>query len=330
MAEVVATAHESSVRRSTIKGYYSEGRKLLDIICSASKRELRKYGMANVPNLPSTDNIQEKDMALFLGKYVTETFFTIYCGARAEKGLINIPKTRVALLKFQKIAGATPWAQDQKLIEVVRGLEASATTKYDESRNPARGAITQSMLQELQGYIKGHHAEFKPKISKEVADDIAEAMEAQFGAALRIREMVDLTADSVVKEGLILVKEKKQRAIAGRRNRPVYKHVKKWPSGKRAWEILARRARRRPEGLLFPNTAWNMNKYNGVIRQAAAAIGLQCRFVLDFESSHCLRHGGIGQAQKEMRQKWTLSQELEALRLSVRMSNWYGRPNEER
>lgn len=325
--EVVATAHEHSIRNSSLEGYYSEGRKLMDIITASSKAQLRRIGITT----PPSGNLQNRDMALYLGKHVSEEFFTSYCGARAEKGQISIPKTRVALLKFQQMAKATPWARRQDIVDLVRGLEVKAAEKYDETmRGPVRGAITQPMLTELQEYIKSHHEDFKPKISKEVATDIAETMSAQFGAALRIKELVNLTAACITADGLMLARVKQHRAISAKRNQPVYKHIKKWPSGLRAWKILARRAKERPHGLLFDKARWNMRKYNAVIRQAAVAIGLRCRFVLDLESSHCLRHGGIGQAQTEMRQKWTLSQELEALRLSKRMSKFYGRPNEER
>eukprot|EP00742_Colponemidia_sp_Colp-10_P014163 GILJ01016053.1.p1 GENE.GILJ01016053.1~~GILJ01016053.1.p1 ORF type:complete len:388 (+),score=45.02 GILJ01016053.1:1236-2399(+) len=321
-----AEAVARTVQPSTLRSYLSEVRKLMTLLKHRTAEDFKRYGMKKPDKTP--DDSDEVGMATFVGKETNVKFFTAYGKIRAKKGEGNFEKTRSALLKCQAMYSDKKkdnWAGSDSFRKLIAGLENIAKENKEPQRQ--RGAITEAILSELTAVLTKQRAKFVPILSIKLAADIANAMEIQFGAALRIKELIGLTAKDITDTGIVLVKEKQQKAMKVCINKPVEKNLMEWEWGKKAHKALQVRAQRYPTGLLFPLAVWNMDFYNSTIRQASDLAGLERRFGVDISGSHSLRHGGMGAIKTEKEATWTTKQMGEAARVSVQTFGRYSKPN---
>lgn len=326
MDTVLRSLMAASVKASTMKGYRTECTRLLRwtiMMNGLSRDEAGRFG-------PITDDVRtqatrsiegaERDFVT-LGKTCTRDYFFAFLIAHASVHPLQFKRVRSALKLGQLMAGAEVWATS----EVCKRAEKAAQRLGQASLAPRtrRGTLDSTMLATLISEASA------------VKEVMAQAMEIQANAALRIGELLALSIEDVTAEGIFIFDEKRAKVLSTETmyTQRSFKRLHLWSGGARALRILHRRIKDMGEGprtrRLFPREAFQKKEYNGFLRATASKHSWEQH--LKFDGSHVLRHAGVGKAVTDFAARNVAVTEMASILLmSVHMLSFYALSNQDR
>lgn len=181
-----------------------------------------------------------------------------------------------------------------------------------------RGTVTCKMLEELL------------ELTLLTAPHMYDAITVQFGAALRVSQLVDIKSGDFLAAtnppSLEIRKDKRRNART--LNKPgIGTHHKPILCEKAAKVLALLQAQTTRGELIFPRKKWNIQQYNRHIQTAAVVLGWSSS--LKWDGSHVLRHGGTAFIVSNMKGR-DLASLKGACVMSESMITHYSRTLEER
>lgn len=250
---------------------------------------------------------------------VTRDEYALFMSAYAMTKVISFKKVRAMLVMAQTMYDHDGWATSRWAKKVEKGALNAAKAKGLRPTTLPKGTVDGEMLQNLVNFVSIQN------------EEMAEAMQIQWGAALRIKELISLRPEDIVEDGIMLEDPKNLRAEARQSVQTPYlkKLIKKWPAGHDAWKRLRRWAAvTEPGHLIFERRFFTKKEYCFAIKQAA--LHFKWPKELNFNGSHVLRHGGVNNACITVAEACSATQLSTILRMSYGTICWYARSMQER
>lgn len=322
--EIRAFVYKYSVRKSTLDSYRSDARRLrrwMATMLTASTDAEGRWRFPAGPTLPPVPDLATvEEEFIELGRQFTPSMFMALIRGHVPHFNLQYRRIRATLRLAQLMAGCTVWASEPQYITAEKAGYHARQGFIPDSRR--RGTLTLPMATALFRWAEKRNPA------------IAEAMQVQFYAGLRISELVSLTRGSIREEGVALINTKRNRVntLTSANSKMEIKRLQDWKEGARALHILngvKEQTAGDDSALLFPRSKWTIKSYNEMIRHGARA--LRFPSALKFDGSHVLRHGGVGTAvARFLKLRASITQMRQALLMSEAMICHYALSNQER
>lgn len=286
--EIKSHIYRHSVRPATLKSYQSEIKKLrwwLAIMNTALKNELGQWIVPNETlHMPAPSPLPLEEEFLEVGRSFTQPYFLTFIKGHIEVFNIQYRKMRAALRLAQCMAGMEVWAASPDIILAEKAAYHARQLLHPDRR--VRGTMTDIMAIEFFKWVESKHPA------------AAIAMQIQFGAALRISELIKLKRYMVSKDGILIINAKRNRvgALTSAADKVETKKLTGWSEGNEALRMLLKLQSDTigDHTLLFPRESFTIKIYNDLIKAAAEALSFP--EWVRFDGSHVLRHAGVGAA----------------------------------
>eukprot|EP00744_Colponema_vietnamica_P017218 GILI01024177.1.p1 GENE.GILI01024177.1~~GILI01024177.1.p1 ORF type:complete len:360 (-),score=7.95 GILI01024177.1:63-1142(-) len=271
---------------------------------------------------PAPSAVLVRRLFVHVGENVTPEAYAVFTEYRMSVKEKNLKKLRAAISLALRAAGKFDWAISPEIVKRTNALEKR--TRIGATPTKVSGSICVTKLRELLRYVK------HPNPAKCV-QTLRLAIEIQQKAALRIGELRDIRPRDVRVGSLYLFDTKTDTATTVVDEAHI-KRLDTWPSGRRAMELLTRRAiliekYANVDDFLFTDTDFTEQELN----QAIQAVATLRRWDPTLHwKSHSLRHGGVFECKKEMADVWDEKLLAERLLMCTSNLNHYSLSNEAR